>query len=136
MSRVTFSVDVPDIRAGVQFFTDGLGFRVNAALTQDVYELELDGVRLFLLEQPAGSSPAPDAEPRSYGRHWTPVHLDLEVTDFDSAVERAVRAGATVEHESDDPNWGRIATLADPFGHGLCLIRPASSPDSQDNADA
>ncbi|EAU69984.1 glyoxalase/bleomycin resistance protein/dioxygenase [Stigmatella aurantiaca DW4/3-1] len=60
--------------------------------------------------------------PRSYRRHWTPVHLDFVVTDLDAAVQRARSAGATVEKEIEETKWGRIALLADPFGHGLCLL--------------
>ena len=41
-------------------------------------------------------SPA-TAQTRDYGRHWTPVHLDIVVDDVDAAVARAVAAGATLE---------------------------------------
>jgi predicted enzyme related to lactoylglutathione lyase len=61
-------------------------------------------------------------EVRHYARHWTPVHLDFVVADLDAAVGTAVSAGATVEGEPATHAWGRIAHLADPFGHGLCLI--------------
>ena len=60
---------------------------------------------------------------RDYRRHWTPVHLDFVVADLDAALARAQRAGATLEGEPRSATWGRIATLADPFGHGLCLIQ-------------
>jgi uncharacterized glyoxalase superfamily protein PhnB len=41
----------------------------------------------------------------------------------DSAVDRAVAAGAVVESAPSDTVWGRIAMLADPFGHGFCLLK-------------
>ena len=43
-----------------------------------------------------GGSPAVRStnQPRDYGRHWTPVHLDFVVPDLDVALERAVAAGA------------------------------------------
>ena len=44
------------------------------------------------------------------------------VDDLDGAVARATTAGATVELPITDKKWGRIAVLADPFGHGLCLL--------------
>jgi hypothetical protein len=34
-----------------------------------------------------------------------------------------LRSGATLEGEVREANWGRIAMLADPSGHGLCLIQ-------------
>ena len=36
---------------------------------------------------------------------------------------RAVAAGATGEAPACDAAYGRIAMLADPFGHGFCLIQ-------------
>lgn len=120
----TISIDVPDIEQGVTFFTDGLDFQVNAQLAPGIYELEFAGVRVFLIEKPAHSLPHPGGKPRTYGRHWTPVHMDLEVDDLDRAVDRAVAAGAIIEERASDDEWGDIATLADPFGNGFCLIQP------------
>jgi predicted enzyme related to lactoylglutathione lyase len=59
---------------------------------------------------------------RAYERHWTPVHLDFVVQDVDDAIARAVSAGATLERAAETHAWGRIAILADPFGHGFCLV--------------
>ena len=59
---------------------------------------------------------------RTYARHWTPVHLDFVVSDIKSAVAQAQAAGATLEGEPETHNWGHIAHMADPFGHGICLI--------------
>ena len=51
-----------------------------------------------------------------------PVHLDFVVPKIDAAVARAQSAGARLEGEVRTHKWGRIAVLADPFGHGFCLI--------------
>ena len=59
---------------------------------------------------------------RDYTRHWTPVHLDFVVPEIQSAVVQARNAGARLEGEVRTHNWGRIAVMADPFGHGFCLI--------------
>jgi uncharacterized glyoxalase superfamily protein PhnB len=50
------------------------------------------------------------------------VHLDVVASDFAADLKRALDAGATHEGEVEDHTWGRIAYLADPFGHGLCLL--------------
>ena len=50
------------------------------------------------------------------------MHLDFVVPDIAAALARAERAGALREGEVQTHGWGRIATLADPFGHGFCLI--------------
>ena len=39
-----------------------------------------------------------------------------------AALARATAAGAKLEGDVRTANWGRIAVLADPFGHGFCLI--------------
>ena len=59
---------------------------------------------------------------RDYERHWTPLHLDWVVDDIAAALARAVAAGATLEQPVRERHWGHIAVLADPFGHGFCLI--------------
>lgn len=44
-----------------------------------------------------------------YGRHWTPVHLDMVVADIEIAVTRAERAGAVPEREVQTHEWDRLA---------------------------
>ena len=91
---------------------------VSVLINVDVPDLERP---LFLLRKEAGSIGA-GASLRTYDRHWTPVHLDVIVYGIESALLRAVAAGALVEHAIRTETWGKIAVLADPFGHGLCLI--------------
>jgi hypothetical protein len=50
------------------------------------------------------------------------VPLDRPVPILEPAVIRAIKAGATIEGETQTHNWGRIAHMADPFGHGICFI--------------
>jgi len=42
---------------------------------------------------------------------------------YEAAVSWAIEAGATIEGETQTHNWGRIAHMADPFGHGICFIQ-------------
>jgi hypothetical protein len=44
------------------------------------------------------------------------------VDDIDSAVARALQAGAAREGERIDWRGSKCVTFADPFGHGFCLI--------------
>ncbi|HET9693549.1 MAG TPA: VOC family protein, partial [Steroidobacteraceae bacterium] len=79
---------------------------------------------IYLLVKPAGTRPAPGAaHPRTYERHWTPVHLDFVVEDIDAAVMRALAAGALLEQPVTTREWGRLAVMADPFGHGFCFVQ-------------
>jgi uncharacterized glyoxalase superfamily protein PhnB len=51
------------------------------------------------------------------------VHLDVVVSDIDAAIRRAAEAGATIEGEVQTHAWGRLAQIADPFGHGICFVQ-------------
>jgi len=44
-------------------------------------------------------------------------------TSSSTTLERAVAAGAKLEAPAKDAVYGRIAMLADPFGHGFCLLQ-------------
>jgi lactoylglutathione lyase len=123
VASLLVNIDVPDLERAVAFYCDALGLRVARRLGGAVVELAGAGVPLYLLEKRAGSVPAPGAAARDYGRHWTPVHLDLVVQDLEAGVERALAAGARPEGPVQDFAWGRMAVLADPFGHGLCVIQ-------------
>jgi PhnB protein len=55
----------------------------------------------------------------------TPVTIHLVVADVDKAVDRAVKAGATVVMPVADMFWGdRYGQIEDPFGHRWSLATP------------
>ena len=120
------NIDVDDLERAVDFYTRcGLGLRVARRLFGGTQaELAGTSTRIFLMMR-ADATPAAPQVPtaRSYARHWTPVHLDFIVADLDAAVRRACHAGAVLEGAVSEHPFGRLATLADPFGHGLCLIQ-------------
>lgn len=118
------NVDVPDLAAAERFYVAALGLAPGRRFGP--YAVELLGLEapLYLLANEEGSSPAPGvAAHRGYRRHWTPVHLDLAVDDLEAAIAQAVAAGAKLEGAPKEKKWGRIAVLADPFGHGFCLLQ-------------
>jgi len=39
------------------------------------------------------------------------------------AVQRAVLAGARQERPVSTYKWGKLALMADPFGHGFCFVQ-------------
>jgi hypothetical protein len=81
------------------------------------------GARIGLLSKPAGTSPAKGCtDVRRYDRHWTPVHIDFNVDDFDSVLEKALAAGAKCEQIHKIPEFPPVAFCSDPFGHGFCII--------------
>jgi predicted enzyme related to lactoylglutathione lyase len=124
MIEILVNIDVDDLARGVAFYVDGFGFTVGRRFGADAVELLGAAARLYLLAKPAGSRASADGEARrSYERHWTPVHLDFVVDDIDVAVARARAAGARLEGDVQTRTWGKMALLADPFGHGVCVIQ-------------
>ena len=118
---ILINIDVDDLDRATRFYTAALPLRVARRLGGGAVELLGGSAPIYLLAKAEGSEGAPGA-PRSYRRHWTPVHLDFVVPDLDAAVDRAVAAGATLEAPTVARAWGRIAMFADPFGHGFCLL--------------
>jgi predicted enzyme related to lactoylglutathione lyase len=117
------NIDVENIDRAVAFYVAAFGLTVGRKLGPAIVELRGAGPPIYLLEKGAGTSAGPATdERRRYGRHWTPVHLDFVVADLDAAVAAAVAAGASLEVPAATHAWGRIAHLADPFGHGVCLV--------------
>ncbi len=118
------NIDVNDLAAAERFYTTAFDLRVGRRLGAGVVELLGAAAPIYLIQAPGGTAPTPDAaRRRDYARHWTPVHLDLVVEDVDAAVALAVAAGAALESPAQSHDWGRIAGLADPWGHGFCLLR-------------
>jgi predicted enzyme related to lactoylglutathione lyase len=126
MSQVKFlvNIDVPDLGRASEFYTGAFGFDVGRNLGSTGVELLGGGVPVYLLLKPE-STPAFSgaATPRAYSRHWTPVHLDIVVSELEVALERAERGGAQRESEILEGTWGRMVLLSDPFGNGVCLVQ-------------
>ena len=116
-------IDVDDMPRANAFYTDGLGLQIGRRLHDDWVEILGAGSPIDLLLNAAGNQPVKgNPAVRSYRRHWTPVHLDFVVDDIDAAVVRLLAHDATLESRVADRPYGRIAGLADPFGHGLDLL--------------
>jgi len=118
------NIDVDDLNRAVAFYCTAFDLKVGRRLGPAIVELLGAGSPIYLLEKAEGSTAGPaTGERRRYGRHWTPVHLDFVVANLDAAVGAATAAGATLEVAPSTHAWGRIAHLADPFGHGVCLVQ-------------
>lgn len=120
--KLLLNIDVPEVATAEAFYTAAFGLRPGRRFGADAVELLGLDVPLYLLAKPEGSLGAGES-PRSYARHWTPVHGDLAVDDLDAALARAVAAGAAQEGATREARWGRIVQISDPYGHGWCLIQ-------------
>jgi predicted enzyme related to lactoylglutathione lyase len=123
-SGLLLNIDVPDMEAGIAFYTGAWGLEVGRRFDDDFVELLGAGPPIYLLAKAAGTGIGPaGGDTRRYGRHWTPVHPDFAVDDLDSAIARVIAAGAVQEGETCEAPYGKLAMFADPFGHGFCLIQ-------------
>lgn len=118
------NIDVDDLERAIVFYTGAFGLRVGRCFGTDGAELLGGTAPIYLLVRETGSlASRASTQVRDYRRHWTPLHLDFVVQDIDSAVQRAVKAGAVLERAVQTSNWGKLALMADPFGHGFCLVQ-------------
>jgi predicted enzyme related to lactoylglutathione lyase len=109
MISVSVSVDVPILEDGIRFYGQAFGFEKVAEPYPGVAVLRVEGAQLH------------------YDRHWTPVHIDIHVDEFKSALARAINAGAIQEQLFEVPGRPAVAFCCDPFGHGFCLIENRKS---------
>ena len=124
MPELLVNIDVDDLERGIAFYVRGLGLKPGRRLGPQACEIIGASSPIYLLENRGGTRPFADATSRrDYGRHWTPVHLDFAVLDLQAAVDRAIAAGGRLEGPIDDRPWGCLARMADPFGHGFCLLQ-------------
>lgn len=123
-TKLLINIDVDDLERAIAFYTQALDLRRGRTLFDGtVVELTGASSAIYLLLKPAGTPAAVGSrQRRRYRRHWTPVHLDFVVADVAAATTRAVAAGARPEGAIESYDWGRLATLADPFGNGFCLV--------------
>lgn len=118
--ETNISIDVPSLQRGVRFYCFVFGWIEKSRPFPTMAVLDGGNVTVCLHEKVSGSHPTPTGVERSYERHWTPVHLDMHVSDFEETLERAKTEGAVVEHSFSKPK--AVAFCSDPFGNGFCLI--------------
>ena len=121
--KLLVNIDVPELERAIAFYTRAFELKVGRRFGREAVELLGGSAPIYLLVKAAGTAPAPGAAARDYARHWTPVHLDVVVPDLEAALRRAREAGATLEQPVQERSWGRMANLADPFGHGICILQ-------------
>jgi predicted enzyme related to lactoylglutathione lyase len=121
--QALINVDVDDLDKATHFYETAFGLRVGRRFGTDGVEMLGSSAPIYLLVKAAGTAVSSTATlRRSYGRHWTPVHLDF-VVEEESAVRQAVNAGARLECAVATHKWGRLALMVDPFGQGFCFVQ-------------
>ena len=121
--KYSVSIDVPTLEEGLAFYGRAFGFVETARPVAGYAVLKLDDAVIGLLEKPAGTRPAEgSSDVRRYDRHWTPVHIDFHVDEFEEALSAALNAGARCEQKFEGGEHPPVAFCSDPFGNGFCII--------------
>ena len=105
--------------AAISFYEAAFGAREIYRLTEPGgtrighAELDFEGTKVMLADEfPEFGVKGPEAI------GGTPVTVQLQVENADALVDRAVKAGATLERPVEDQFYGdRSGTIRDPFGH-------------------
>ena len=115
---ITPFMTVRDAARAIEFYKQAFGAKERGVMKEPegkVMHAELvigDSIIMLADEFPEFGS----LSPQSIGGSGTGLHIYIE--DVDSAFDRAVKAGATVEMPVADMFWGdRYGKLRDPFGH-------------------
>jgi predicted enzyme related to lactoylglutathione lyase len=122
--QALINVDVDDLDKATHFYATAFGLKVGRRFGAHGVEMLGSSAPIYLLVKAAGTAASSTTHlQRSYGRHWTPVHLDFVVEEIESAVRQAEAAGARLESAVSTHKWGRLALMVDPFGHGFCFVQ-------------
>jgi predicted enzyme related to lactoylglutathione lyase len=116
------SIDVPDLEKGLEFYGTVFGFKEISRPFESMAILDANNMTICMHAKAAGTKSSKRGGPRDYERHWTPVHLDVHVEDFDGVLESVRKAGGTIEMEFRDQGPRPAGFCADPFGNGFCVI--------------
>jgi catechol 2,3-dioxygenase-like lactoylglutathione lyase family enzyme len=120
--QLLINIDVPDLPAAEALYVQAFGLTAARRFGEGGVELLGAQAPIYLLLAAPGTTGAASSL-RDYDRHWTPVHLDVVVDELEPALQCALAAGMRQESDIREANWGRIVRLADPFGHGWCLLQ-------------
>ena len=117
------NLDVDDIEKAACFYGSAFGLKVGRRFGAFGLEMLGGSAPIYLiLKSPKTPASEKTSQRRRYERHWTPVHLDFVVDEIEPAVQRAVSTGARLEQPIATHKWGKLALMADPFGHGFCFV--------------
>jgi catechol 2,3-dioxygenase-like lactoylglutathione lyase family enzyme len=120
---VHVSIDVPDLDAGLRFYGSVFGFVEVARPFPTMAIVDANNMTVCIHAKAAGTKPSPAGpDVRRYERHWTPVHVDLHVHDFDAVLAKLRAEGGTIEAEYREHGPMPTAFCSDPFGNGFCVI--------------
>lgn len=107
----------------VEFYKSAFGavqtFRVDNGAGEVVATLSIDGAEFWVADEaPAHAAFSPE------GVAGPTARMILTVDDPDAALDRAVKAGASIVWPVDDRYGWRLGRVVDPYGHHWEIGRP------------
>jgi predicted enzyme related to lactoylglutathione lyase len=122
--NILVNIDVDDLEKAIRFYGSVFGLKVGRRFGVSGVEMLGSSAPIYLLVKAAGTPASrTTSQCRSYDRHWSPIHLDFVVDEIELEVQKAISAGAQLEKPIAIHNWGKLALMADPFGHGYCFVQ-------------
>src|SRR5215510_7776287 len=114
---------VADVARSIEFYTQRLGFKLDAKHLPAFAEVSIGDLRLILSGPGAsGSRPMPGGarqEPGGWNR------IILEVADIGAAIEALRKAGFDLRNTVESGPGGKQIQLGDPDGNPIELLEPA-----------
>jgi predicted enzyme related to lactoylglutathione lyase len=109
--NVLVNLDVDDLEKAIRFYSTAFGLKVGRRFGAFGVEMLGSSAPIYLLVKSTGTQASQTtSQPRSYERHWTPVHLDFVVEEIEAAVQKAISAGAQLEKPIATHEWGQART--------------------------
>lgn len=117
---IAFTIDCSDASRLARFYADLMGGEVTAEYPDYGYAQATVAGATLNFQAVQGY-----ARPEWPGQdHPQQYHLDLRVTDLETAIAHATRIGATEAATQTDTEGGRWRVMIDPDGHPFCLCPP------------
>ena len=114
---------VKDVSRSVDFYTQQLGFKLDAKHLPAFAQVSVGNLKLILSGPGAsGSRPMPDGHSQEPGG-WNRVML--QVADLPARIEVLKKAGLRFRNEMEAGPGGKQIQLLDPDGNPLELFEPA-----------
>jgi glyoxylase I family protein len=114
---------VADVARSIEFYTQRLGFKLDAKHLPPFAQVSKDGLKLVLSGPGAsGSRPMPEGvrqEPGGWNR------IILQVADLPAAIESFRKAGLPLRNAMESGPGGKQVQLEDPDGNPIELFEPA-----------
>jgi catechol 2,3-dioxygenase-like lactoylglutathione lyase family enzyme len=115
---------VDDVQAGIEFYTEHLGFTLNSSAAPAFADVVRGPLRLLISGPASSGARATPPDASAPGRN----RIHLVVDDLDAEVERLRAAGLPFRSEVVSGPGGRQVLVADPAGNLVELFQPADRP--------